>query len=154
MLLDETRLREMVFGGALLGSGGGGTISIGLARVEEMLRLGNPHLICLDELSENAIVATLSTVGMTKDPSRGTIGPRQFLRALDVFQHNAGEQLSGFIASEVGPVAVTYGLTESLLVGIPVVDAPCNGRAHPLSVMGSCVTNAPSACSGAELYER
>jgi uncharacterized protein len=137
MLLDKITLREMVLGGAVLGCGGGGTISVGLTRLMEALRLGNPHLVCLTELPDNAILATLSTVGVTKDNSRGAIGPRHFLRAFEVFQQNTREKVDGFVASEVGAVSVTYGLIESLRADIAVVDAPCNGRAHPLFVMGS-----------------
>src|SRR5262249_32253343 len=52
---------------------------------------------------------------------------------------------AGFISSEVGPQAVTYGWLESVRTGIPCVDAPCNGRAHPLGLMGSlCLHRYPS----------
>lgn len=60
-----------------------------------------------------------------------------FTRARDVFEPFANQTIAGFIASEVGPRAVTYGLQESARTGIPVVDAPGNRRAHPLFVMGS-----------------
>jgi DUF917 family protein len=54
-----------------------------------------------------------------------------------LFEPFAKRRIAGLIASEVGPRAVTYGLFESICTGLPVVDAPANGRAHPFFTMGA-----------------
>jgi len=164
---DAAFLRALVYGGAVLGGGGGGSLPAGLAAARAALAAGTPHIVPLHRIDPRATLATLSAVGTVGTTSGGTtsggstsggamssravsggttsggttsggaISHRHFDRALAVFVPFAGREIGGFIASEVGPRAVTYGLRESAITGIPVVDAPCNGRAHPLFTMGS-----------------
>jgi uncharacterized protein len=135
-LLDERRLRELVYGGAVLGAGGGGSIAAGLAAGREALARGTPRLAHIDELPPQTLIATLSIVGsvggMTGDQSSPQHG-RALRRLVEVEKKSVGI----VIPSEVGPQAVTYGWRESAISGIAIVDAPCNGRAHPLGLMGS-----------------
>jgi DUF917 family protein len=135
-LLNERRLRELVYGGAVLGAGGGGTIEAGLAAGRQALAEGAPRFVGIEELASNARIVTLSVVGsvsrMTGDRSRPRHGVA--LRRLASLEKMP---VAAIIASEVGPQAVTYGWMESAVTGIPIADAPCNGRAHPLGVMGS-----------------
>jgi len=48
-----------------------------------------------------------------------------------------GLSISGLISSEVGALGVVNGWVQSAALQIPVIDAPANGRAHPLGLMGS-----------------
>ena len=147
-LLDERRLRELVYGGAVLGAGGGGLIEAGLAAGREALAVGSPRLAQIDELSPTTLIATLSIVGSMGGMSSAQPHPQHglVLRQLAKLEK---KQISAVIASEVGPQAVTYGWRESAIAGIPIVDAPCNGRAHPLGVMGSLGLNrSPSHVTG------
>jgi uncharacterized protein len=137
MVTDDTALRTLVYGGAVLGGGGGGSLSAGLASVREALSTGAPRIVPLDQLPDDATLVTLSAVGFADERSGQAPSYAHFKRALDLFASFANCGIDGFIASEVGALAVTYGLQESAHSGIPVVDAPCNGRAHPLFVMGS-----------------
>lgn len=136
--IRESHLEGFVYGGAVLGGGGGGSIKAGLEAGQSAFAAGTPYMAQLDDLSKNACVATFSRVG----PVGQTIGGvdqlnEQFSRALELFVQNSAQKVDGLIPSEVGPLAVTYGWHESALTGLPIVDAPCNGRAHPLGVMGS-----------------
>jgi len=47
-----------------------------------------------------------------------------------------GLSISGLISSEVGALGVVNGWVQSAALQIPVIDAPANGRAHPLGLMG------------------
>jgi len=134
---DAAWLRALVYGGAVLGGGGGGSLQAGLTAARDALAAGTPHILALDRIDPRATLLTLSAVGTVGTTSGGGLSHRHFARALAVFESFAGRTPAGFIASEVGPRAVTYGLRESAVTGIPVVDAPCNGRAHPLFAMGS-----------------
>jgi DUF917 family protein len=134
---DEAGLRALVYGGAVLGGGGGGSLAAGLDSVREALAAGVPRIVPLAQLPCDAILATFSAVGSAGETSSTALGEAHFRRALDLFEPFANQAICGFVASEVGPRAVTYGLVESARTGIPVVDAPGNGRAHPLFVMGS-----------------
>ena len=137
MVLDERHLKAMVYGGAVLGAGGGGSIKAGLASGRRALAVGNPQLDELAKLPDDAMVVTLSGVGpVQKSMNRNDID-QHHSRALKLFSQMMKHPISGTIPSEVGPLAVTYGWYESARTGLPLIDAPCNGRAHPLSLMGS-----------------
>jgi uncharacterized protein len=134
---DESGLRALVHGGAVLGGGGGGSLAVGLDSGRDALAAGAPRIVPLDQVPGDTILATFSAVGTVGETSGAMLGREHFARALELFEPLASQAVGGFIASEVGPRAVTYGLRESARTGIPVVDAPGNGRAHPLFVMGS-----------------
>jgi DUF917 family protein len=147
-LLDERSLRELIYGGAVLGAGGGGSIEAGLAAGREALALGSPRLVRIDELAPTTLIATLSIVGSMGGMSGAQPRPQHGL-ALSQLAKLEKKHIGAVIASEVGPQAVTYGWRESAIAGIPIVDAPCNGRAHPLGVMGSLGLNRnPSHIAG------
>jgi DUF917 family protein len=131
MLLNEKILCEMVYGG------GGGSIDAGLAAGRAALRAGNPRLIELGELPDRSCVVTLSSVGAVRNTRSDDPLARRHTRALKLFLQVHNQKIAGFIASEVGPLTITYGWHQSAVTGIPIVDAPCNARAHPLGLMGS-----------------
>ncbi len=132
-ILNERHLRELVYGGAVLGGGGGGSIECGLAAGQEALALGTPRIVRIEELPPRALVVTLSVVG----PVTGLQAHLQHERALRYLSNFDHRSINAIIPSEVGPQAVTYGWRESVSTGIPIADAPCNGRAHPFGLMGS-----------------
>jgi len=136
-LLDEVCLQQMVYGGAVLGGGGGGTIGAGMEAGREALRCGTPRLAKLSELPHHASLVTLSRVGTVRGEQSVEMLDRHQSESLKLFLKLSEQKISGFLPSEVGPLAVTYGWKASALTGLPVVDAPCNGRAHPLGLMGS-----------------
>ena len=135
--VDEPGLQALVYGGAVLGGGGGGSLAAGLQSVREALRVGVPRIVPLAALDDEAVLATLSVVGDPRTFSGFGSGGGHFRRAVSLFESFSAHPVEGYLASEVGPLAVTYGLRESAHTGVPVVDAPANGRAHPLFVMGS-----------------
>ena len=106
-------------------------------------------LIRIDELAPiTTLIATLSIVGSMGGMSSAQPSPQHGL-ALSQLAKLEKKHIGAVIASEVGPQAVTYGWRESAITGIPIVDAPCNGRAHPLGVMGSLGLNrSPSHIAG------
>jgi uncharacterized protein len=134
---SEPSLRDLVYGGAVLGGGGGGSLAAGLKSVRQTLQIGEPRIVSLADVPRSALIATLSAVGSAGKTSGLSLDEGHFRRAIELFQRFANRRVDGFISSEVGPRAVTYGLLESARTGIPVVDAPANGRAHPLFLMGS-----------------
>jgi uncharacterized protein len=137
MEANEPSLRALVYGGAVLGGGGGGSLAAGLRTMKQALEIGEPRIVSLADVPRSAVVATLSAVGSAGKTSGTALDEGHFRRAIDLFQRFVNRRVDGFISSEVGPRAVTYGLLESARTGIPVVDAPANGRAHPLFLMGS-----------------
>ena len=88
--IRESHLEGFVYGGAVLGGGGGGSIKAGLEAGQSAFAAGTPYMAQLDDLSKNACVATFSRVG----PVGQTIGGvdqlnEQFSGALELFVQNS-----------------------------------------------------------------
>ena len=135
--LDEQALKEMVAGGAVLGSGGGGTIEAGLVSGRRALTYGKPRLGQINDIPNHSLLLTLSVVGPVKSKNGGALLDWHQIRALELIRPLLEGIVGGIIPSEVGPQPVTYGWLASAITGIPIIDAPANGRAHPLALMGS-----------------
>jgi DUF917 family protein len=65
------------------------------------------------------------------------IAPDDWTRAVELLLAHLDRPLAGLITSENGGTGSVNGLLQSAALDIPVVDAPCDGRAHPTGVMGS-----------------
>jgi len=133
--VDEGIVKNAVLGGSLLGGGGGGWLKEGEKLGELSLAVGIPTLIGLDELQDDAILVTVSAVGAPAAREK-YLKPMHYVKAIQIMRE-AGVKVDGLITCENGGLATLNGWFQSAVLGIPVVDAPCNGRAHPIGVMGS-----------------
>ncbi len=134
--VDDDALEAAVLGGTVLGGGGGGWSDEGRCLGRLALEKGFSEILSIDEFPADALLLTVSAVGA---PSAGTgaIAPDDYVRAVELFIEKSQQKIDGLISSEIGALGVVNGWLQSAALGIPVVDAPCNGRAHPLALMGS-----------------
>jgi DUF917 family protein len=133
--LSERDVEAIVLGGGFFGGGGGGEVSEGLRVGRLVLELGDLRIVGLDEVPGDCYIATASLVGAPA--MGGYVKPYHMLRSTELFVEALGRELCGLISSEVGGLTVTNGWVQAALLGIPIVDAPADGRAHPTGVMGS-----------------
>lgn len=136
IIVDENILKAAVYGGAVLGGGGGGKIEDGLMRGNLALQRGKIEIIDIDALDPSLMILTVSSVGSPASKSR-YIEPDYYVRSVQLFIDSTKEAVGGLITNENGAAASVNGWIQSATLGIPVVDAPCNGRAHPTGAMGS-----------------
>lgn len=136
MELNEYVVEAAALGGAFLGCGGGGWYPDGVATGKLAISVGAPRIVALADLAQDALIATVSAVGAPAAPDRFTL-PVDFVTALRMLNDRLDGRIAGIISSENGGAASLNGWFQSALTGIPVVDAACNGRAHPTGVMGS-----------------
>lgn len=136
MRLDEHLAEAAVLGGAVLGGGGGGTIADGLERAKMAVRLGSPVLVSLDELAEEDLVVTASAVGAPAAAEK-FVRPIDHIQSTKLLLEKRPIELAGVIANENGAGSGVNGWLQAAALGIPVVDAPANGRAHPTGLMGA-----------------
>lgn len=134
--LNEHDAEATVLGGAVLGGGGGGSIQDGLERATLAVRLGSPVLVSLDELNENDLVMTASVVGAPAAADK-YLRPVDHVKAAHLLLGKRPFRLSGIIANENGAGSGVNGWLQAALLGVPMVDAPANGRAHPTGLMGA-----------------
>ena len=133
--LSEKDVEAIILGGGFFGGGGGGEVAEGLKTAQLVLSLGDLYIASIDEVPERCYIVTASLVGA---PSmRGCVKPYHMIRSAQLFMNSLDEKLCGLISSEVGGLTVTNGWVQATMLGIPVIDAPADGRAHPTGVMGS-----------------
>ncbi len=134
--LKKVDVERIIMGGAILGGGGGGWMEEGLKLAKLALKKGFHEILSIDEMDENSFLLTVSAVGA---PSAGcdTIRPEDYVRAVNLFLEKTDLKIGGLISSEIGAIGVVNGWIQSACTGIPVIDSPCNGRAHPTGLMGS-----------------
>ncbi len=138
-ILDTEAVEWAVLGGGVLGGGGGGSLEAGRQMGRLAVQAGaadGPTLVSPNELDPEAMVGVVGAVGA---PAGGGVHatPEQYGRAVTLLQEKSGLKLAALAANECGALATVNGWLQSALLGIPVLDAPCNGRAHPTAVMGS-----------------
>jgi DUF917 family protein len=136
MRLDWNTAEALVFGGAILGGGGGGSMVSGLETAHLALSLDTPEIISLSDLPSDSLVLTVSAVGAPAAKEK-SVKPMDFVRSVRIVMNALDRPLAGLIQSEMGGLASANGLIQSAVLGLPLIDAPCNGRAHPFALMGS-----------------
>jgi hypothetical protein len=133
--IDRDAVEAAVMGGCLLGGGGGGAMEEGRRIGRLAVETGIPRLAGPDELSPDAVVVTVSAVGAPAAAEQFCT-PMHYVRAVRILS-DGGLRIGGLITSENGGLASVNGWFQSAVLDVPVVDAPCNGRAHPMGTMGA-----------------
>lgn len=136
IIVDADILQALVTGGSFFGGGGGGSPEAGLEMGRFALSTGVVKILSIDDVPDDGILLTVSAVGSPAGAGHHA-GPRDFIRAVEMFLAYSGQQVFGFISNECGGLASVNGLVQAAHFGLPVIDAPCNGRAHPTGAMGS-----------------
>jgi len=134
--LDKMMVEHAVYGGAVLGGGGGGWIEDGLEMGRLAIDTAHPELWTVDELQVEDLLATVSLVGAPAAKGK-YVKPIYHSKALDMLAKQIGKPIQGIITNENGAETTVNGWFQSAITGIPIVDIPCNGRAHPTGSMGS-----------------
>lgn len=125
-----------ILGGAVLGGGGGGSLEKGLINVRESLALGEAELVDIDDIDPETVLITGSAVGAPA-AKEARVVPEDYVRVVNILTENGCEKPGGFIPNECGGCSITNGWLPAAMMKLPVVDALCNGRAHPTGTMGS-----------------
>lgn len=137
MIINRETGTWAIYGGALLGCGGGGDIQEGL-RILDLALSNAPEipLLPLDDIDPQTIVLTASLVGSPASEDR-YVAPAHYQRVYEIFRGHFPHKVGGIITNEMGAQSSTNGWALAAMTGLPLIDAPCNGRAHPTGVMGS-----------------
>lgn len=146
MILNRTLAEYLSYGSQILGCGGGGNVQQGQNAYEAAFRIAEEkghqvEMISVEELMdrhpEGGVIVTISGVGSPATPTAYT-PPEYYPRLLELLEKQLPEQkIIGFIACEVGASNTFEPFVPASILGVPVIDAPADGRAHPLGIQGS-----------------
>lgn len=132
-------VEHVAVGGAVLGGGGGGSLEEGIEFGALAVEYGDPEIIPISKLDPDEVVLTVSGVGAPA-ATESHVRPADYVQAVklavDRLASN-GTNVGALMTNEMGGFASVNGLLQSAVTGLPLVDAACNGRAHPTGPMGS-----------------
>src|SRR5699024_9963865 len=135
-LLTKEAAKNAVYGGCILGGGGGGWIKEGLENAKQAFSVGSPTLISVDELNNEDHVACVSLVGAPSAKEQ-YIDSQQLIGTVNRMKREYEQPIKALMTNENGAATTINGWLQSAATGLPFLDAPCNGRAHPTGPMGS-----------------
>ena len=134
--LDRHAVEAAVAGGSVLAAGGGGWVEHGHLVGRTAVAYGTPRLATLDEIADDATIATVSAIG-----APAAVGwemrPGDYVRALELLIDALAEPVIGTITAQNGSSTTCNGWIQSAVLGTLVIDAAGDGRAHPTGKMGS-----------------
>jgi len=134
-VLTPVDLEPAIIGGMLLSAGGSGKGRVAKDRRfgEAAFSLGPIRLASIDAVDADAGILIATAVGAPvggkhlANPDHSVQAARQLLAA-------ARSEVAGVIPGHVPGI---YGWLVAAALGIPLLDAACNGRGHPTVKMGS-----------------
>jgi len=125
-----------VWGGSVLACGGGGWRWHGELMGELATRVGTPVLGDVADLDGDALVATVSAIGAPA--AQGwEIRPLDYVRALERLMELAPAPIVGVLTAQNGASTTVNGWIQSAVLGVTVLDAAGDVRAHPTGKLGS-----------------
>ena len=128
--------RNAVLGGGVLACGGGGWLHHGELMGATATTLSNPVLADVDELPDDTWVATVSAIGAPAAPT-WEIRPVDYVHALQRLIEEADVPITAVMTAQNGYSTSVNGWIQSAVLGVTVLDAAGDVRAHPTGKLGA-----------------
>ncbi|WP_424988365.1 DUF917 domain-containing protein [Microbulbifer sp. S227A] len=139
--LTRQDLEDILYGAAILGTGGGGEISEGLAMIDDALARGKQfNMVSLDEAPQDALVCTPYMLGAISalPPEEERLyarlprsGKPEILAAYSRFEDYLGRKFYGTISCELGGSNTATAFYAAAMSDAYIIDADPAGRAVP-----------------------
>ncbi|PPG05643.1 hypothetical protein C5E06_01950 [Pseudoclavibacter sp. RFBI5] len=125
-----------VLGGGVLACGGGGWKHHGELMGRMATELNRPVLAGIDELPEDSWVATVTAIGAPA-AKNWEIRPVDYVHALQELIRATEVPISAVMTAQNGYSTTLNGWIQSSVLGVKVLDAAGDVRAHPTGKLGS-----------------
>src|SRR3977135_2031548 len=133
--LTHSDALDAIWGGSVLACGGGGWVQHGELMAERAPRMGTPILCSVDEIPDDALVATVTAIG-APGAANWEIQPRDYLNALKLVMERARGPIVAVLTAQNGASTTLNGWIQSAMLGVKVLDAAGDVRAHPTGKLG------------------
>lgn len=135
-----------VAGGSVFAAGGGGWADHGRMLGTAAVNTGRPELVTMDEIPDDAIIATAAAIGAPGGTTEWEMWGIDYVKAVQLLQEALGKPIYGLIIGQNGMSSTLNAWLPSAILGVKVVDAVGDIRAHPTGDMGSIgLANSPEA---------
>ena len=112
--LDGQAVEAAVAGGSVLAAGGGGWVEHGYLVGRTAVGYGTPRLATLDEVADDAPLATVSAIGAPAARD-WEMRPGDYVRALRLLIETIGEPVVGTITAQNGSSTTCNGRLPSMI---------------------------------------
>lgn len=139
--LTRENLLDILVGCAIVGTGGGGSLEKGIAKIDQALELGKEFiLVDFDELDDDALIATPYSCGaispLTEEEIRKYAGlpdaPEDMhVMALKEMECHLGKEVKAVISTELGGGNTATAFFAGAMSGKYIVDGDPAGRSVP-----------------------
>lgn len=136
-ILTDKDVEAAVKGGSVYAAGGGGWADHGRMLGYAAVSIGKPELVSVEELNDTDWVATAAAIGAPASTTPWEMRGVDYIKAVQLLQDALGENLAGLMVGQNGKSSTLNGWLPSAALGLKVVDAVGDIRAHPTGDMGS-----------------
>lgn len=145
-ILNADDVEAAIRGGSIFAAGGGGWAEHGRMLGAAAVSVGRPELVGMDEIPDDAWIATAAAIGAPAGITQWEMLGVDYVRAVTLLQDELGAPLYGLMIGQNGMSSTMNAWLPSALLGLKVVDAVGDIRAHPTGDMGSIgMANSPEA---------
>jgi hypothetical protein len=124
-------------GGSVFAAGGGGWVDHGRMLGTTAVTVGQPELVSIDEVPDDAYIATAAAIGAPAGTTEWQMLGVDYVKAVEMMQEAFGAPIFGLMIGQNGMSSTMNAWLPSAVLGTKVVDAVGDIRAHPTGDMGS-----------------
>ena len=136
--VSAAEIESLAIGAWILGTGGGGSPYLALLNMRKLYREGAVvSLLDPRDLADDDPVAVVSNMGAPLVGQERLTDPRTIARAVTMMEEYLGRRFRAVMSLEIGGGNALQPFLAAALLGLPVVDADCMGRAFPEAQMTS-----------------
>ena len=136
-ILTADDIEPAVRGGSIFAAGGGGWADHGRMLGKAAMAWGEPELVGMDEVPDDAWIATAAAIGAPAGTTQWEMRGEDYVRAVELLQEALGAPLYGLIVGQNGMSSTLNAWLPAAALGLKVIDAVGDMRAHPTGDMGS-----------------
>jgi DUF917 family protein len=143
-ILGPQDVEAAVKGGSIFAAGGGGWADHGRMLGTAAVNAGQPELVSIDEVPDDAWIATAAAIGAPAGTTEWQMLGVDYVKAVQLVQEALGAPIYGLMIGQNGKSSTLNGWLPGAILGTKVVDAVGDIRAHPTGDMGSIgLANSP-----------
>jgi DUF917 family protein len=137
--IDLDEIESLATGAWILGAGGGGNPYHSFLNLRELYRGGLKPIELLDPmaLEDDDWIAVVSSMGAPLVGEERLSDPRTAARPVEMMEEHLGISFRAIMSLEIGGGNALQPFLAAAVLGRPVVDADCMGRAFPEAQMTS-----------------
>jgi len=136
-ILTLQDVEAAIRGGSVFAAGGGGWVEHGRMLGTAAVMAGQPELVSMDEIDDEAWIATAAAIGAPAGTTQWQMLGVDYVKAVELLQQALGAKIYGLMIGQNGMSSTMNAWLPAAILGVKVVDAVGDIRAHPTGDMGA-----------------